>query len=53
MSPEIVEKIKIHVFDSVKFFFRKSCHLLNNVEKSWRTADVHNLNMTFAKFCPH
>jgi len=33
VSDKIVKKIKTHVLCSVTFFFRKSCRLLDNVEK--------------------
>jgi hypothetical protein len=33
ISDKIVEKIKIHILCLITFFFRKSCHLWDSVEK--------------------
>jgi hypothetical protein len=37
VSDKVVEKIKTHTLFSITFFFRKSCHVCDNVEKYYRT----------------
>jgi hypothetical protein len=42
---EIVEKIEIHIFCSIKFFSRKPYRLWDNVEKSGGAREAANDNM--------
>jgi len=37
---DVVEKLKTHILCSV-IFFRKSCRLLDNVEKHYRAGEAH------------
>jgi hypothetical protein len=37
---EVVEKIRTHILYSITFSFRKSCRLLDNVEKYYRAEQV-------------
>ena len=49
---EVLNELKTHILCSVIFFFRKSCHLRDNVGKYGRagqaTDDTEAENMTFA-----
>jgi hypothetical protein len=37
---EVAEKIRTHILYSITFSFRKSCRLLDNVEKYYRAGQV-------------